>query len=129
MTQQRPNLLFVIADQQHYQAVGCVDPYFDTPNWDAFAAEATRFETVYCTTPLCTPSRAAFLTGLNADVTGVHDNGQELRQGTIAHALQAAGYQTAWIGKWHLKEHPDATSGWDYKQGVCDEYRKPNRPL
>lgn len=125
----KPNLLFIISDQQHYRAAGCLDPHFETRHWDRFAAEAIRFDTTYCTTPLCTPSRASMLTGLEPPRSGIRDNGQALQRSTIAPLLQAAGYQTAYIGKWHLSDQPVATNGWDFERGVCDEYRKPNRPL
>jgi arylsulfatase A-like enzyme len=129
MDNKKPNLLFVFSDQQHHQALGCVDDFFVTPNWDRFAGQAARFTTAYCTTPLCSPSRASLLTGLMPPASTVLDNGQPLKLATIAPALQAAGYQTAYVGKWHLKEEPVATAGWDYAQGVYDEYTPPNRPL
>ncbi len=125
----KPNLILIFADQQHFRAVGCRDSHFCTPNWDRFAADAVRFDTVYCTTPLCTPSRACLFTGLEPHHNQVRDNGETLHLPTIAPQLQAAGYQTAYFGKWHLKEDPVATDGWDVQQGVCDEYRPPNRPL
>ncbi|MBD3239633.1 MAG: sulfatase-like hydrolase/transferase [Chitinivibrionales bacterium] len=125
----KPNLILVFADQQHWQAVGVVDSYYRTPNWDRFACNAVRFSTVYCTTPLCSPSRASLMTGRMPHRTGVVDNGIHLREPTIAARLRQAGYQTAYFGKWHLGDHELATDGWDRKEGVYDEYRAPNRPL
>lgn len=125
----RPNIIFIFSDQQHYQAVGCVDPYFRTPNWDRFASQAVRFEQTYCTTPLCSPSRATLMTGLMPRSHGVVNNGIHLRSQTIGKRLQESGYYTAYFGKWHLGDDPVATEGWDEKQGVYNEYVAPNRPL
>lgn len=129
MTRDQPNIVFIFSDQQHWQAIGCCDPYFQTPNWDALAAKGVRFENVYCTTPLCSPSRSTLMTGKMPHESGVPDNGIPLKQPTIAAKLQKAGYQTAYFGKWHLGDQPIATGGWDEKHGVCNEYKKPNRPL
>ena len=125
----QPHLVFIFSDQQHWRAAGCRDPFFHTPHFDAFAADAIRFDTVYCTTPLCSPSRATLMTGLMPRTHGVIDNGVPLRRGTIAPMLRQAGYRTAYFGKWHLRAQPVATAGWDEQNGVCDEYVAPNRPL
>ncbi|MFW6304102.1 MAG: sulfatase [Candidatus Sumerlaeota bacterium] len=126
---QNPDLIFIFADQQHYQAVGCRDRHFSTPNWDRFAAEAMVFNTAYCTTPLCSPSRASLMTGMMPHRAGVENNGQPLEHPSIAPKLQEAGYRTAYFGKWHLRDREVATKGWDQEQGVYDEYSAPNRPL
>jgi hypothetical protein len=104
----KPNLLFVFSDQQHGRAVGFVDPFFATPNLDRLAADAFVFENAFCATPQCSPSRAAILTGLYPSRTGVVSNigsagTKPLALATIAPSLQAAGYRTAYFGKWHRR--------------------------
>ncbi len=115
---ERPNLLVLCSDQQHFQALGCVDPFFRTPALDAFAAGATVFERSFCSSPQCSPSRSSMMTGLYPHKTGVLANlndpgGAHLDQPTIGHFLQAAGYRTAYFGKWHLGNGPRASGGWD----------------
>lgn len=110
--QNKPNLLFVFADQWRRQAMGCAgqDPVH-TPNMDKFAQEA-----LYCTNavscyPLCSPHRASLLTGRHPLATGVYTNckpGLPVRlpdeEIGIAQVLKEQGYQTGYIGKWHLDE-------------------------
>ena len=127
--QRPPHLVVIFSDQQHAWAVGRRDPTFATPAQDGLAAGACDFAQVYASCPLCSPSRATLLTGLLPDRSGVLNNGVPLRQATIAPALRAAGYRTAYFGKWHLRAEPVCTAGWDVQAGVCDEYVKPNRPL
>ncbi len=103
----QPNLLFVFADQWRRQAVGCMgaDPVL-TPRIDAFAGQGTLFERAYCNSPLCTPSRASLITGVHAFPLGMMHNWLELppESPSIAKSLRAAGYDTGYIGKWHLDE-------------------------
>ena len=127
--QPRPHFVFIFSDQQHFRATGCRDLHFHTPHWDAFARDGIRFDTAYCTTPLCSPSRATLMTGLMPHRCGVTNNGVPLQQSTIAPRLQSAGYHTAYFGKWHLHAEPAAIAGWSEQRGVCDEYVPPNRPL
>ena len=119
----RPNMLFVFSDQQHWEAVGFVDETFQTPGLDGLAAEGTVFTDAFCTTPQCSPSRSSMMTGLYPSKTGVTGNigaagGNPLRLPTIGAMLQKAGYQTAYFGKWHLGKDPVATAGWDEDFGV-----------
>jgi len=119
----RPNLLFVFSDQQHGRAAGFLDPFFVTPNLDRLAADAFVFENAFCATPQCSPSRAAILTGLVPSRTGVVSNvgsagTRPLALATIAPSLQAAGYRTAYFGKWHLGDQRRALAGWDVDAGV-----------
>ncbi|NQT39083.1 MAG: sulfatase-like hydrolase/transferase [Planctomycetes bacterium] len=114
----RPNFLYLMSDQQHWQALGCQDAFFDTPHLDRFAADATLFDRAFCTTPQCSPSRSSMLTGLYPSKTGVMGNvgatgGDKLAAKTIGAMLQEAGYHTAYHGKWHLGGDPGGNAGWD----------------
>ena len=121
----RPNILLICSDQQHWEAMGVVDPRFDTPRLDALAATATRFEHAYCTTPQCSPSRSTIYTGLYPHRTGVIGNigsidhhGEpvpDLRPDldTLAARLRRAGYHTGYTGKWHLGRHDVFTAYFD----------------
>ena len=122
MTEQ-PNILFMFTDQQHWQALGCVDDTFRTPALDRFAASSVCFTHAYCTTPQCSPSRPPLLTGPYPSKTGVMGDvgaagGDELTGETIGLWLQRAGYTTAYFGKWHLGHHEVGTAGWDEDYGV-----------
>jgi arylsulfatase A-like enzyme len=119
----RPNFVFVFSDQQHWQACGLEDPFFQTPNLDRFADEGVVFSQSFCTTPQCSPSRSSILTGLYPSKTGVLNNlgnpgGPPLRLPTVGAMLRSGGYHTAYFGKWHLGKDPAGTAGWDEDFGV-----------
>jgi len=114
----KPNVLLLFSDQQHWQALGFIDPFFDTPNQDAFGRDSVVFDRSFCTTPQCSPSRSSLLTGFYPSATGVLGNvgkagGAPLDQPTIAPELQTAGYRTGYFGKWHLGAKEHACAGWD----------------
>ena len=110
----RPNILLVTTDQQHWKARGAADPFFSTPAMDALARTGVVFEQAFCTTPQCSASRASLYTGLYPHKTSVLGNiGSGTHLGTeqaplppkfetIGSRLRAAGYKTAYFGKWHL---------------------------
>jgi arylsulfatase A-like enzyme len=102
---QRPNLIYVFADQLRAQSCGYAgDARAQTPNLDAFAAQGVNFTNAVSGHPVCAPYRASLLTGKYTTGTGMVIN--ELRinpnQRCLAHVLTDAGYETAYIGKWHL---------------------------
>jgi arylsulfatase A-like enzyme len=107
----QPNVLFVLCDDLRPDALGSYgSAHVKTPHLDALAAEGVRFANAFCTTSLCSPSRASILTGLYAHRHGVRDNFTEL-PGDLPHwpaRLRAEGYATAYIGKWHMGEDNDA---------------------
>ncbi len=114
----RPNLIVIMTDDQGYADVGfngCKD--IPTPNIDAIAANGVRFTSGYVVYPVCSPSRAGFITGRYPQRFGYERNprfqpenrvsGLALTETTIADALGKAGYHSGLIGKWHLGAHPD----------------------
>ncbi len=121
----RPNVVFILSDQQHYQAMGTVDNFFQTPNIDALAKESVVFEHAFVTTPQCSPSRASMMTGLYPHKTGMMNNvgsagGTELALPTIGKRMQDAGYVTGFMGKWHLGANKIGNAGWDVRSGSKD---------
>ena len=116
--QDRPNFVYIMSDQQHWQALGRVDPFFQTPHLDAFAEDAVAFDRAFCTTPQCSPSRSSMMTGLYPTKTHVMGNigaagADDLATPSFGSMLQQANYQTAYFGKWHLGRNPTGYAGWD----------------
>lgn len=105
MTTARPNLVFIMADDHAARAISAYDASLTrTPSLDRLASEGMRFDNCFCTNSICTPSRAAVLTGTYNHVNRVTtlDTPMDARMPTFASLLQDAGYRTAIIGKWHL---------------------------
>ena len=108
MSQARPNILFIFADQMRADACGYAgDPNVETPNLDRFAAESANLTNAVATCPVCSPYRASLMTGQYPLTHGVFLNDVCLRNGatSIAQAGGEAGYRTAYIGKWHVDGH------------------------
>ncbi|MCP5516832.1 MAG: sulfatase [Verrucomicrobiales bacterium] len=106
----RPNVVFILTDDQRWDALSCAgNPYLQTPNIDRLAYEGVYFQNHFCTTSLCSPSRASILGGLYAHAHGVVNNFTEYPPDlpTFPRQLQAAGYETAYFGKWHMGEDND----------------------
>ena len=105
-----PNFIVIFTDDQGYQDVGCFgSPNIKTPNLDQMAAEGMKFTSFYSAAPVCTPSRAALLTGcypMRVSLPRVLFPGSNVgisdQETTIAQLLKSRGYATACIGKWHL---------------------------
>lgn len=114
----KPNVLFILCDDLRPSALGCYgSPNVKTPQIDRLATEGVRFANAFCTTSLCSPSRASLLTGLYAHKHGVRDNFTELNPQLPQWPaiLQKSGYATGYIGKWHMGEDNDAPRpGFDY---------------
>lgn len=101
----QPNIVFFFSDQQRADTLGCYGQRLPvTPNLDRLASEGVRYEWAFTCQPVCGPARACLQTGLYATQIGCFVNGISLAPGTqtLAHRLGGAGYQTAYVGKWHL---------------------------
>jgi len=100
-----PNMIFVLTDDHRWDALSAMGhPFLQTPHLDRLANEGILFENAFVTTSLCSPSRASFLTGQYAHTHGVVTNHTpwDNRNVTFLEQLNAAGYETAFIGKWHM---------------------------
>ena len=110
----RPNILFIMSDDHTTQAIGVYGSRLarlnPTPNIDALAKNGMRFDRVYCNNSICTPSRASIMTGQYSQTNGVLDLDGNLppERQFLPMEMKKAGYQTAIIGKWHLKDEPVA---------------------
>lgn len=101
----RPNILLVTTDQQRVDAASVVgNPWLKTPNLDRLASQGVFFTNSYCSYPLCSPSRGSLHTGRLPHEIGVDHNNMSIAAGipTSGELLRAAGYETAYAGKWHL---------------------------
>lgn len=106
----RPNVLFLLTDDQRWDAIGLGgSKHLKTPNMDRLGREGIYFRNAFCTTSLCSPSRASILSGLYAHAHGVVDNFTEYPANlkSFPAVLHEHGYDTAYIGKWHMGENND----------------------
>src|SRR3954467_6892278 len=108
-----PNILFIMSDDHAAHAISCYGSKINqTPNLDRIAKEGMRFDNCFVVNSICTPSRAAILTGKYSHINGVTVfNRFDGNQPTVAKMLKAGGYYTGMIGKWHLESDP---TGFDY---------------
>lgn len=120
-TSRAPNIIFLMADDHAFQAISAYGSrLIKTPNIDRLASEGMRFDRAFVTNSICAPSRAVILTGKFSHLNGLRDNRQVFdgSQQTFPKIMRAAGYQTAMIGKWHLKSPP---TGFDYWEVLPDQ--------
>ena len=115
----RPNTLFILIDDLRYDALGCLGhPWLKTPHIDRLAKEGVIFRNAFVTTPLCSPSRASFMSGRWVNSHGIKSNGDNA---ALSHQLvsfsalqQKAGYETAYIGKLHMGNDDSPRPGFDH---------------
>ena len=112
-----PNVVFILVDDLRWDDLGVAGhPFSQTPAIDQLAGEGARFLNAFCTTPLCSPSRAAILTGQYAHTNGIIDNtardSASHRLATFAIPLEKGGYETGFFGKWHMGNDDTRRPGW-----------------
>jgi choline-sulfatase len=114
----RPNVLFLCTDQQQSQALGAVDDSFRTPHLDRLADRGVLFTGCYSTSPQCSPARSSLVTGLYPHQTGMYTlagwgpGPLDPSLPSVARPFRDAGYDTAYVGKWHLGEGTIEDFGW-----------------
>jgi arylsulfatase A-like enzyme len=127
----RPNIVLIFSDDHGYQAVSAYREarrLIQTPNIDRLAREGMRFDRCLVTNSICGPSRATVLTGKYSHLNGFYNNSNsrfDSSQTTFPKLLQAAGYQTALIGKWHLVSDPTGFDHWQILPGQGVYYDPP----
>ena len=121
-----PNIVIIMTDEHNYRTLGCYRDQLstnqafiwgegvkvDTPNIDSLAHEGALFTHFFASSPMCTPSRASFLSGLYPPATGAAENHAPMNSDTLtfAHILKENGWETGYVGKWHLNGSP--SPGW-----------------
>lgn len=124
----RPNIVFIFMDDHCEQALSAYDPSrTTTPNLDRIASGGMRFNRCYVTNSICGPSRAVIQTGKYSHLNGFVRNGNRFNgdQQTFPKLLQATGYQTAVVGKWHLASTPQGYDYYDVLKGQGPYYNPP----
>jgi N-acetylglucosamine-6-sulfatase len=118
ISEARPNIVVIVVDDMRFDEMGIAGhPYLETPNIDQLAKDGAMFTNAFHAVPLCSPNRASLLTGQYPSRHGIIDNVARNRMShrleTFPRALQADGYETAFMGKWHMGNDPTPRPGWD----------------
>jgi len=119
--QEKPNMVIIISDDHAYQTIGAYgSKLMETPHIDRIAREGVVFDKAYVTNSICGPSRAVILTGKYSHKNGFKDNETsnfDSSQDLFVKQLQSNGYETAWIGKYHLGHNPEGFDFWQLLPG------------
>lgn len=121
-TDRKPNILFIFSDQQRWDTMGCYGQRLSvTPHLDQMASEGAVFEHCYSSQPVCGPTRACLQTGMYASQHGAFTNARRLNTQVplLAPEMKKAGYECAYIGKWHLASHRYRDG-----EGADEDYRQ-----
>ena len=113
----RPNIVFVLVDDMRWDDLGAAGhPFIETPHMNRLASDGARFTNAFATTPLCSPSRASFLTGQYPHKNGIVDNTARQSHNLPVYPLelQKAGYRTGFFGKWHMGNDDSPRPGFDH---------------
>src|SRR5438874_2083425 len=127
----RPNIVFIFCDDNAWQSISAYQEprkLLETPNIDRIAKEGMRFNRCLVPNSICGPSRATVLTGKYSHLNGFYNNSNSRFDGsqmTFPKLLQAAGYQTAISGKWHLVSNPTGFDYWEILPGQGQDYNPP----
>lgn len=136
----RPNFVFLYTDDQRYDALSVVQqeqgdkgrfPWFQTPNMDRIAREGVRFRNAFVVSALCSPSRAAFLTGRYNHLNGIANNHTPFPTDSVTHAslLRQAGYTTGYVGKFHMGPQSGQRPGFDWSASFVGQGRYVDCPV
>ncbi len=130
----RPNIVVVVVDDLRWDEFGAAGhPWLETPNIDRLAREGAYFENSFHAVPLCSPNRATLLTGQYPSQHGIIDNVARSqlshRLNTFPRTLREHGYETAFLGKWHMGNDPTPRPGFDYWVGLPGQGRSVNPEL
>ena len=137
---ERPNFVFIYTDDQRWDALGVVQreqgdaarfPWLATPHLDRLASEGIRFRNAFVVSSLCSPSRAAFLTGRYNHANGIANNHTPFPAGAVTWAtqLKGAGYRTGYIGKFHMGPMKGQRPGFDYSASFVGQGRYTDCPF
>ena len=137
---QRPNFLFIYTDDQRFDALGVMQkeqgdaarfPWFQTPNLDRLAADGARFRSAFVVCSLCSPSRAAFLTGRYNHHNGIVNNHTAFPADSVTwpSLLRTAGYATGYVGKWHMDGQSGQRPGFVYSASFVGQGRYVDCPF
>lgn len=132
----RPNIIFILTDDMGYGDIGCYNGKYQTPNVDRMAAEGIRFTNYYSASPVCSPSRTGFITGMAPSKWNITNYLSDKKHNatceqkdfldpsapTIAKVFKAAGYATGHFGKWHMGGGRDVKNAPSIQQYGFDEW-------